>query len=71
MCLVNVRGKVQCKKLRFHVHVDVILTEEIISQIRYQFEVHRGATNLYSIKYLLSDGRAQLKALKGTIERAK
>lgn len=49
----------------------VVVTGEVISQIRYQFEASRGTTDLYSIKYLLSDGRAQLRSLKGAIERAK
>lgn len=46
-------------------------TGELICQVRQQFEQHREAAGAYEIKYLLSDGRGQLKALKGIIERAK
>ncbi|GMH40347.1 hypothetical protein BSKO_08251 [Bryopsis sp. KO-2023] len=42
---------------------------DILGQIRHQFDINRGAFDPYAIKYLLSDGRAQLKSLKSIIEK--
>jgi Complex 1 protein (LYR family) len=40
---------------------------EVKQQIRQGFEVHRGETEEYACKFLLSDGRAQLKQLRETL----
>jgi hypothetical protein len=40
---------------------------EVREQIRQGFEAHRGETDNYARKYLLSDGRAQLKQLRETL----
>ena len=42
-------------------------TGEVKQQIRSGFEVHRGETEEYACKFLLSDGRAQLKQLRETL----
>lgn len=39
---------------------------EVRQQIRLGFEAHRSQTEEYARKYLLSDGRAQLKQLRDT-----
>lgn len=36
---------------------------ELKKEIRREFEAHRGATDFFTIKYLLSDGRTRLKQL--------
>jgi len=41
-------------------------TGEVREQIRQGFEAHRGEKDNYARKYLLSDGRAQLKQLRET-----
>jgi Complex 1 protein (LYR family) len=41
--------------------------DEVKQQIRLGFEAHRGETEEYACKYLLSDGRAQLKQLRETL----
>ena len=41
--------------------------DEVKHQIRLGFEAHRGETEEYACKYLLSDGRAQLKQLRETL----
>lgn len=40
---------------------------EVRQQIRLGFEAHRSQTEEYARKYLLSDGRAQLKQLRDTL----
>jgi len=37
---------------------------DLKQQIRADFARHRGAEDLYSVKYHLSDGRVQLKQLQ-------
>lgn len=39
-------------------------TGDLRQQVRADFERHRGAPDLYSVKYHLSDGRVQLKQLQ-------
>jgi hypothetical protein len=40
---------------------------DIHREVRRQFEEHRNAPDAYAIKYLLSDGRVQLKQLREII----
>ena len=40
---------------------------EILEQVRQGFEAQRGEADAYAKKYLLSDGRSQLKMLRETL----
>lgn len=42
------------------------LADELMSHARSAFELQRGRTEPYDIKYALSDGREQLKRLRET-----
>ena len=55
-----------CSYTMIMADMDTLHAEEVKQQIRLGFEAHRGETEEYACKFLLSDGRAQLKQLRET-----